>query len=740
MATFTDDFTRADETPIAGDWETSANGGINLVAGQVQASSFNNISVLTGFDFEPTQSAEVEITAIGTNARVGCMVRADNAGNGYLMEYSEGDGRIYTRIVVAGSTGANLASGLATLAVGDIIRTSITGNVIKAFVNGSEIVSYTDSSNTYPTGVVGLYLHDTTIECDNFSATGLIPAAGTNYTVDFPDVTAFTADTVGLPFTSAAYQNELVVTDGTDTAAINIIREPKAGYTVVETISATNVKGSIFENRVSGAPFDGSQVYYSTAGNTTISATGIITTDLETLVADVWDVTTGIWEKVTFDAAVSRYTFDLPDVTTFTNPTAGLPFTSTAYQNEIVATDGTSTAAINIVHNPKEGYAVIDIVNATAVKGSIFETRIGGAPFDGSQICYSTANNTSIDATGIISTDSTELTAYVWDVTSKDWGVVTFDAVDETAPIITINPTQTTYNVIVGGSFTPPVGTSTDAVAGVKTITPTGSVNVNTAGAYTLTYSDTDAAGNVATPIVVTVNVSNAADVTAPVITVSGSVSQSIAFGSAVPTFTSSTDDGSTVVVGGDTVNNTLAGTYVITFDATDLAGNVATQVTRTVIVEAELDTTAPVITVSGNATTTIPFNDTAPTFTSSTDDGSTVVIGGDTVNTGVAGTYVITFNATDTSGNAATQVTRTVIVEAEVVSTTILNMTLTGTPDGSHDVRVINPAQMSDSFILAATFSGGSASLITPFSTPTALEYYVIGTTEGGLQRGTTE
>ena len=78
---------------------------------------------------------------------------------------------------------------------------------------------------------------------------------------------------------------------------------------------------------------------------------------------------------------------------------------------------------------------------------------------------------------------------------------------DTTAPVITINPTQTTYNLTVGDSFTAPTGTSTDAVSGTKAITPTGSVNANVVGTYTLTYSDTDAAGNVATPIVVTVNV-----------------------------------------------------------------------------------------------------------------------------------------------------------------------------------------------------------------------------------------
>ena len=40
------------------------------------------------------------------------------------------------------------------------------------------------------------------------------------------------------------------------------------------------------------------------------------------------------------------------------------------------------------------------------------------------------------------------------------------------------------------------------------------------------------------------------------------------------------------------------------------------------------------------------------------------IVVGGDTVNTSRAGTYVITYNVTDSAGNAAAQVTRTVIVE----------------------------------------------------------------------------
>jgi len=41
----------------------------------------------------------------------------------------------------------------------------------------------------------------------------------------------------------------------------------------------------------------------------------------------------------------------------------------------------------------------------------------------------------------------------------------------------------------------------------------------------------------------------------------------------------------------------------------------------------------------------------------------SSIVIGGDTVDTSVAGAYVVTYNATDSSGNAAEEVTRRVDV-----------------------------------------------------------------------------
>ena len=98
----------------------------------------------------------------------------------------------------------------------------------------------------------------------------------------------------------------------------------------------------------------------------------------------------------------------------------------------------------------------------------------------------------------------------------------------------------------------------------------------------------------------------------------------------------------------------------------TDTSGNAAIEVTRTVSV---VDTTAPVITLNGDASVTIevgsPYNDAGATATDNYDGDLTasIVVVSD-VDTSTVGDYTVTYNVTDTSGNAAIEVTRTIIVE----------------------------------------------------------------------------
>ena len=67
------------------------------------------------------------------------------------------------------------------------------------------------------------------------------------------------------------------------------------------------------------------------------------------------------------------------------------------------------------------------------------------------------------------------------------------------------------------------------------------------------------------------------------------------------------------------------------------------------------------------------------------------ILVGGDDVNTTVAGTYEVTYNVTDAAGNPATEVTRTVNVNL---------------PDLACAYVAIDPS--SNNLLTASTFSNG--------------------------------
>jgi proteasome assembly chaperone (PAC2) family protein len=124
------------------------------------------------------------------------------------------------------------------------------------------------------------------------------------------------------------------------------------------------------------------------------------------------------------------------------------------------------------------------------------------------------------------------------------------------------------------------------------------------------------------------------------------------------------------IIVAGDTVDTNSAGTYVVTYNVSDLAGNAATEVIRTVTVTA--DTVAPVISLVGNATVNLEqgdsYTDAGATATDNIDGNltSSIIVGGDSADTNTPGSYVITYNVSDSAGNAATEVIRTVNVNAD--------------------------------------------------------------------------
>mgnify|MGYP000926751280 CR=1 FL=1 len=246
---------------------------------------------------------------------------------------------------------------------------------------------------------------------------------------------------------------------------------------------------------------------------------------------------------------------------------------------------------------------------------------------------------------------------------------------DEIAPVITV--ISGTDTVEKGSTWTD-AGATTDT--GELAIA-SGAVDTSVCGTYTITYTATDASGNTGTATrTVTV-----VDTTAPVITVAAGT-DTVEHGSSWVDAGATADTGETVTVSG-TVNGNALGTYTITYTATDAALNTGTA-TRTVTV---VDTTNPVITLSGDATVIVEVGSTY------TDEGATALDNHDgnitssitaisTVDTSTVGTYKVTYNVTDANNNAAVEVVRTVNVLF-----TINNVFITKTSTDISDLKSSN-------------------------------------------------
>ena len=251
------------------------------------------------------------------------------------------------------------------------------------------------------------------------------------------------------------------------------------------------------------------------------------------------------------------------------------------------------------------------------------------------------------------------------------------NVVDTTVPVITLTD-EATVTIEVGSTYTDAGATALDNYDGdlTSSIVEVSTVDATTVGAYTVTYNITDANGNAAAEVTRTVNV---VDTTVPVITLTGDATVTIEVGLTY------TDAGSTaldnydgditsMIVEVSTVDTSVVGVYTVTYNVTDANGNAAVEVTRTVNV---VDTTVPVITLLGYATVTIEvgstYTDAGATATDLSGEISVIYTG--TVDTSVVGTFTVTYNATDASGNEAAAVNRTV----NVVDTTVPVIIVTG-------------------------------------------------------------
>ncbi|MFA6088952.1 MAG: immunoglobulin-like domain-containing protein [Candidatus Woesearchaeota archaeon] len=187
-------------------------------------------------------------------------------------------------------------------------------------------------------------------------------------------------------------------------------------------------------------------------------------------------------------------------------------------------------------------------------------------------------------------------------------------------------------------------------------------------------------------------------DTTPPIITLNGESNVSVDLGTPfyVELWATAIDDVdgpvNVVVTGADLVDTYTVGTYEVTYTAQDSSGNVA-QVIRTVNVVWVSDITSPVITLYGpsniNLQINTPYVELDAYATDNIDPVVTVDISG-FVNTSKVGTYFITYNAQDSSGNNATPVIRTVnVINSSIVpDTTKPIITINGSTNISIEIN----------------------------------------------------
>ncbi|MCJ8311334.1 MAG: BspA family leucine-rich repeat surface protein [Saccharospirillaceae bacterium] len=204
----------------------------------------------------------------------------------------------------------------------------------------------------------------------------------------------------------------------------------------------------------------------------------------------------------------------------------------------------------------------------------------------------------------------------------------------------------------------------------------TSDLNVDEIGSYIITYQTSDNSSNTAS-ITRTINI---VDTQIPVLTLNGESDITL------EVFDMYTEQGAVVSDNNDLdlqavitsdLEMDILGNYTITYQFTDAAGNIAQSITRTVNV---VDTTDPVLILTldpeGEAEVTLfddeVYQELGAVVTDNYDNNLTIQIS-DNINNQITGSYTVTYQVSDTSGNQ-TSLTRTVNVVADLPPQLTLN------------------------------------------------------------------
>ena len=382
-----------------------------------------------------------------------------------------------------------------------------------------------------------------------------------------------------------------------------------AAYTVESGDTAGSVSYSIAFNDTRG---NSGTAVTSGSGSVSMDASPTITKSIVSAVNDGVTALGSVSANETVTWSISGSGVSISSSGVVTLDSAANYQVATSHSFTINATDSigndTSTGALSV--------SVVDATAPTITSGIVSSVNDGdtalGSMSSNEAVTWSiTGSGVSISSSGAVTLDSAanagSATSHSFTVTATDGsgnatttGTLSVPVVDTTAPVISLVG-NAVVSLELGTAYSDAGATATDTKDGTVTssITTVSDVDVNTVGTYTVTYNVADVAGNTATQVTRTINIGG--DTTIPVISLVGSASVNVeranAYSDLGATATDNVDGTITsniVTVNG--VDVTTSGTYTVTYDVNDAAGNAATQVTRVVTVA---DTTSPGLTVA---------------------------------------------------------------------------------------------------------------------------------------------
>jgi hypothetical protein len=135
--------------------------------------------------FTDDQYAQVKLTALVSQSRVGVGVRANNAGSGYLLYVASGD---YYLVKLVSGAFTILRYGANSFSVNDIIRLEVSGTGLTCKQNGTSFWTETDSALTSGNpGICGWGPSATVFSAaDDWEGGDLAAAALQNFQYDWP--------------------------------------------------------------------------------------------------------------------------------------------------------------------------------------------------------------------------------------------------------------------------------------------------------------------------------------------------------------------------------------------------------------------------------------------------------------------------------------------------------------------------------------------------------------------------